>query len=253
MERITEKQLVLPALYLMARNNDDGFITTSELISKLTDVMQPTGEDAEILQNRNDTYFSQKVRNLKSHDTLVSKEFATNEKKGFKITQKGRTYLQNHQEALDYLFAEPFNYEDIKGAIDDIQEREKLFPLEEIISEGKILTINVKVRERSSRLRLKAIEYFTHDNKISCDCCGFNFPLFYGEIYGKDCIEIHHIKPIFQYQDDTLDQSIERALQNLLPVCPNCHRIIHKNRIGSEQLDSFKTEITKWNSSIKHL
>lgn len=81
MERITEKQLVLPALYLMARNNDDGFITTSELISKLTDVMQPTGEDAEILQNRNDTYFSQKVRNLKSHDTLVSKEFATNEKR----------------------------------------------------------------------------------------------------------------------------------------------------------------------------
>ncbi len=42
MERITEKQLVLPALYLMARNNDDGFITTSELISKLTDAMRPT-------------------------------------------------------------------------------------------------------------------------------------------------------------------------------------------------------------------
>lgn len=252
MERITEKQLVLPALYLMARK-DDGFITTSELISKLTDVMQPTGEDAEILQNRNDTYFSQKVRNLKSHDTLVSKELAIDENKGFKITQKGREYLQAHQETIDYILTEPFNYNDVKSALDDIQKEGKMIPLEEIISEGKILTRNVQVRERSSRLRSKAIEYFTHDNKICCDCCGFNFPNFYGEHYGKDCIEIHHIKPIFQYQDDTLDQSIEKALRNLLPVCPNCHRIIHKNRIGSEQLSSFKTELTHQNSYIKHI
>ncbi len=252
MERITEKQLVLPALYLMARN-DDGFITTSELISKLTDVIKPTGEDAEILSNRKDTYFSQKVRNLKSHDTLVSKDFAIDENKGFKITQKGREYLQAHQESLDYIFAEPFSYDDVKGALDDIQKKENLFPFEEIISEGKILTRNIQVRERSSRLRSIAIEYFTHDNEINCDCCGFNFPHFYGELYGKDCIEIHHIKPIFQYQDDTLDQSIEKALQNLLPVCPNCHRIIHKNRIGSEQLSSFKTELIQRNSTVKHL
>ena len=64
-----------------------------------------------------------------------------------------------------------------------------------------------------------------------------------GGVYGKDCIEIHHIKPIFQYKDESFDQSLERALQNLLPVCPNCHRVIHSNRIGSGQLILFKTEI----------
>lgn len=224
---------------------DIGFIATSDLISQLTDVMHPTGEDAQILQGRNDTYFSQKVRNLKSHDTLASKGYATNEERGFMITPEGRDYLLSHKDALDYVLTEPFNYEDVKKAIGDIQEREDVLPLEEIISEGKLTTKNVKIRERSSRLRLTAIEYFTHDNKISCDCCGFNFPQFYGGTFGKDCIEIHHIKPIFQYQDDALEQSIENALQNLLPVCPNCHRIIHKNRIGSEQLDAFKTELVQ--------
>ena len=62
-KRITEAELVLPTLYLMEQNG--GSITTSELIPKLTELMKPQGTDAELLPNRGDTYFSQKVRNLK--------------------------------------------------------------------------------------------------------------------------------------------------------------------------------------------
>lgn len=40
MTRITEKQLVLPALYLLSKSNN-GFVTTSDLITKLTEVMNP--------------------------------------------------------------------------------------------------------------------------------------------------------------------------------------------------------------------
>ncbi len=61
--RIEEKQLILPALYIIWR---DGPVSTSKLIEELTAVFHPTGEDAEILAGRNDTKFSQKVRNLKS-------------------------------------------------------------------------------------------------------------------------------------------------------------------------------------------
>lgn len=233
----------------MARR-EDGYITTTDLISQLTDVMRPEGVDAEILQGRSDTYFSQKVRNLKSHDTLAEKDLATNEDKGFKITPNGRDFLLSRKETLDYIFAEPFGYEDIKGALDDIRERADALPVEEMIFEGQVTSRNVKVRERSSRLRAKAIEYFTHGSRIECDCCGFNFPQFYGGFYGKDCIEIHHVKPIFLYQDDAHTQTLERALQNLLPVCPNCHRIIHKNRIGSEQLASFKEELRRRNNPV---
>ena len=42
-------------------------LTTSQLISKLSKKLSPTGKDADIATNRSDTYFSQKVRNLVSH------------------------------------------------------------------------------------------------------------------------------------------------------------------------------------------
>lgn len=240
MARITESQLVLPALYLMSRSKN-GIISTSELISRLTHIMHPSGIDAEILHGRNDTYFSQKVRNLKSHDTLVRQNFAENYTDGFKLTPHGADYVDKHKEAIDYLLGDGFNYEDIKAAFDYISTPDSVvLPIEEIVSEGRIITRNVQIRERSSRLRLIAMEHFTRNNVICCDCCGFNFPDFYGIDYGKDCIEIHHIKPIFQYQNENFDQLVEKAIENLLPVCPNCHRVIHKNRIGSDAILEFK-------------
>lgn len=240
MARITERQLVLPALYLMSKS-ENGFVSTSDLITGLTEVMHPTGIDARILSGRSDTYFSQKVRNLKSHDTFQRDNYATNVPDGFKITTIGKSFVNAHRDALSYLFNEGFNYEDVKTAIDSISlsDNRHVLPIEELVSEGRVVTRNVQIRERSSRLRLIAIEHFTHNNMISCDCCGFNFPNFYGDVYGNDCIEIHHKRPIFQYQGDTFEQLVDSALENLLPVCPNCHRVIHKNRIGSEEIDAF--------------
>jgi hypothetical protein len=42
-------------------------LTTSQLISRLSKKLTPAGRDADIMMNRSDTYFSQKVRNLVSH------------------------------------------------------------------------------------------------------------------------------------------------------------------------------------------
>lgn len=47
-------------------------IRTSELIDKSRAQMKPDGEDLEILDNRNDDRFSQKVRNIKSHNTIAT-------------------------------------------------------------------------------------------------------------------------------------------------------------------------------------
>jgi hypothetical protein len=51
-------------------NVNNGHITTEELIPQLRDIMKPSGVDLEILSNRSDDKFSQKVRNLKSHGTF---------------------------------------------------------------------------------------------------------------------------------------------------------------------------------------
>ena len=112
MARITESQLVLPALYLMSKS-ERGFISTSELIARLTAIMHPTGIDAQILSGRTDTYFSQKVRNLKSHDTLVRQNYATNYADGFQISPKGVAYVESHMDAIDYLLRNKIPHGDL--------------------------------------------------------------------------------------------------------------------------------------------
>lgn len=44
-----------------------GTLTITELIELLEARLKPTGHDAEIIDNRSDTFFSQKVRNTVSH------------------------------------------------------------------------------------------------------------------------------------------------------------------------------------------
>lgn len=75
MPRIAEKELILPTLYIIENNN--GSILTSDLIQQLREIMKPKEEDIEILKNRNDDRFSQKVRNLRSHRTLENAQYAS--------------------------------------------------------------------------------------------------------------------------------------------------------------------------------
>lgn len=243
--RITESELVLPSLFLMSIRQD-GTITTSELIKQLEAMLHPQGMDAEILNGRSDTYFSQKVRNLKSHNTLTRYGYAQYSYGVFSITNKGRQLVEANKDNLHYILSSGFVYDDIKNTFGRIYNSRgsKIIPYDELISEGAT-TVQEKteVRVRSSKLRRVAIEHFTKNGIISCDCCGFEFKAYYGDEYGKPCIEIHHLKPIFQYPSMSITQTIDQALSNLLPVCPNCHRVIHKNNITADDIPQFRNRI----------
>ncbi|MGE3333690.1 MAG: hypothetical protein AB7I36_08610 [Rhodospirillaceae bacterium] len=90
--RISESELELPVLKLLAKQSD-GYLRTSDIISNLEDQLHPEGEDASILDGRNDTKFSQKVRNIVSHKksptNLIGKGYAEYIKRGLKITPAG--------------------------------------------------------------------------------------------------------------------------------------------------------------------
>ncbi len=68
MSRITESKIAVEAVKVV---EEYGELTMSELIDILIERMQPSGHDMDIIANRNDTYFSQKVRNLRSHSNKV--------------------------------------------------------------------------------------------------------------------------------------------------------------------------------------
>jgi hypothetical protein len=92
----SEPELVVPTLELLAAH--PGGLSTTDLIEKLTELFKPDGHDAEILANRQDTHFSQKVRNLVSHRTMEREDLWTyDENDGIhRITSAGRSYIATH-------------------------------------------------------------------------------------------------------------------------------------------------------------
>lgn len=84
--------------------------------------------------------------------------------------------------------------------------------------------------ERNPQLRKAAIKH----HGTTCKVCGYNFETFFGE-YGKNFIEVHHLKPINSLKDPT---SIN-PITEMTVLCANCHRMIHKNQkniLSIEQL-----------------
>lgn len=57
----------------------------------------------------------------------------------------------------------------------------------------------------------------------TCKVCGMNFLAKYGEI-GRDFIHVHHITPVSQLRQGYVID----PLTDLVPVCPNCHAMLHK-------------------------
>lgn len=97
------------------------------------------------------------------------------------------------------------------------------------INEGFNRVVSRKIYNRSSKLRNIAIEHYTVSNRIKCKSCFFDFEDFYGK-QGKGFIEIHHQKPIFMFVGEEFKRKVDEALDNLIPICSNCHRMIHRNR-----------------------
>jgi 5-methylcytosine-specific restriction protein A len=87
------------------------------------------------------------------------------------------------------------------------------------IIEGATKKVSVNAFERSSAARKKCIEY----HGTSCAVCGMSFRNTYGDI-GDGFIQVHHLKPLSsvdgQYEVD--------PIKDMIPVCPNCHAMIHK-------------------------
>ena len=204
-------------------------------------VFNPIGEDAEILSGRQDDKFSQIVRNLVSHHTLddrygytkLTRSKSTNA--SHSITKKGKDFLLSNIEVLENLFSNNFDYpyviDGLKEINNSIQNQKKIYIFDEnfYINEGKKIVKKTVFVERSSQLRKFAIEKFSINGVLLCQACNFDFYKVYG-VLGSGFIEIHHLKPIYTYELSDTTVLFDEAINNLCPLCANCHRMIHKNK-----------------------
>lgn len=233
-KRITENELVLPALYVIYLNKK---ANTTKIKEVLSDVFNPQGEDAKILAGRTDTKFSQIVRNLMgSHyeSNHMSEYTKKDSSRHFSLTDMGLKYVEDNLSFLQYLFKNSFEYDnaiELSSKVFASKKTKKvlIYDEDDIITEGKISEKTAIVKERSQKLRKAAIEHYTVDNKIVCSACGFDFKEKYGEL-GDGYIQMHHENPVYQYSDDGFEEYISEAIKNMKPLCANCHCMVHRNK-----------------------
>ena len=99
--------------------------------------------------------------------------------------------------------------------------------------EGNVQQVLVNKYERNPVARRKCIKKYG----CTCQVCGMNFETIYGEL-GKGFIHVHHIVPISEKKGKEYKIDPEN---DLIPVCPNCHAMLHKGNLTvSELIDILK-------------
>ncbi|ASS91392.1 HNH endonuclease [Aeribacillus pallidus] len=110
------------------------------------------------------------------------------------------------------------------------KSQETLLPqeLENIeLYEGSKKLVAVNRYERNPKARQLCLLKYGYQ----CSVCEFDFEQFYGEI-GKKFIEVHHIKPLSEINEEYRVNPFD----DLRPVCPNCHAMLHKANVSIEEL-----------------
>lgn len=85
--------------------------------------------------------------------------------------------------------------------------------------EGALRRITVNAYERDASARQTCLAHYG----TSCRVCGFNFELFFGDL-GKGFIHVHHTRPL---SDVRAGYAVDPT-RDLIPVCPNCHAMLHQ-------------------------
>lgn len=98
--------------------------------------------------------------------------------------------------------------------------------------EGAAKTISINAYERNPAARAASLAHHGY----ACVVCGFSFESTYGEL-GRNYIHVHHVVPLSEVKREYKVDPIK----DLVPVCPNCHAMIHVTRpcLSVEQLKAY--------------
>jgi hypothetical protein len=118
----------------------------------------------------------------------------------------------------------------------------KTVPDTEILIEAgtegrRILAAHLRIERNSNLISAAKRHWLAQDPMLRCACCGFSFRETYGEL-GDGFVEAHHIVPL---AESAQSGPVETAISSLVPVCSNCHRMLHSR--GGRGLDVLRRSI----------
>jgi hypothetical protein len=97
--------------------------------------------------------------------------------------------------------------------------------------EGEKKSVYINVYERDPKARQACI----NKHGTVCCICDFDFGKIYGTAFnGK--IHVHHLKPISECDG----KYVVDPINDLCPVCPNCHMVLHSKSDGVYTIDEVK-------------
>lgn len=98
--------------------------------------------------------------------------------------------------------------------------------------EGRRIEKKSIAYERSPLARRACLEHYGY----KCVICGMDFGDKFGEEF-SGLIEVHHLEPLsLSKEEHEID-----PIKDLVPLCPNCHRMIHKKRDRPFTLEEMRT------------
>ena len=131
------------------------------------------------------------------------------------ITRKHPSAHFGHSPALADMLATEYPYDASMDYPDEVTYG---------FREGERRTVTVNAYERDSEARAACLRHY---GTYVCQICGFDFAKVYGSI-GREFIHVHHLRPVAvlgHNGGDIIDPVID-----LLPVCPNCHAMLHTRK-----------------------
>lgn len=135
---------------------------------------------------------------------------------GLATNKKGSEFI-SHQ-ARDGLRKAGFECADLSRVLEADFNPEQL-------REGSVRETTQVRRERNPVARALCIEHYRNKNNgnLLCTVCDFSFAVFYGPL-GEGFMHVHHLDPI----SEARSSRIVSPEFDLVPVCPNCHSMIHR-------------------------
>ncbi len=146
-----------------------------------------------------------------------------------------RSWDEESTESLNLLFKEERREALSRIAHNDIEaekSQEDLF-----YRDGKAIEYYGTRYERNPINRARAIEL----HGTVCKACDFDFEKAYGKL-GRGFIEVHHVRPLSTLEQET---AIDPE-KDLVPLCSNCHRMVHRKKEEILEVDKLKSLFREW-------
>lgn len=233
---LTERQKKLAEQLLLAVIRNQRTITYSDLANRITPPMhhrnvgKDIGEISKLCHQLELPLLSAMVVNKQSQE-VGDGFFSLCKQLGIKVENSSESFLCTkeldkirecadwHRLAeyleLDLTFERPV----VTIHPDEVTDKEI-----RTLVEGTTKRVSVNIYERNAIARKDCIK----KHGYSCVVCEFDFEKVYGKI-GRNFIHVHHIIPLHTIKKGY----IVNGETDLVPVCPNCHAMLHKEMNGA--------------------